>query len=122
MHLDTIGLVAGVLTTSAWLPQLLRTWQARSADGLSWSYLAILSSGIALWITYGVVAANAPVVIANSVTFTLVSAVVGIKASARRRARIVEMANVDMPSTLHGQPAVIRCRGAGSALTTLRSS
>ena len=118
MHLDTIGLVAGVLTTSAWLPQLLRTWQARSADGLSWPYLAILSSGIALWITYGVLTANAPVVIANSVTFTLVSAVVGIKASARRRARIVEMANADRPSTVHGQPAVVRCRAAGSAWTT----
>lgn len=88
MNLDTIGLTAGILTTAAWLPQLTRTWRTRSADGLSWPYLAILTSGIVLWVTYGILTANAPLVIANSVTVTLVTAIVAIKATSKRRANL----------------------------------
>ena len=41
-----IGLVAGALTTIAWLPQLPRTWRKRSAHELSWPYIAMTYAGI----------------------------------------------------------------------------
>ncbi len=35
MELQTLGLLSGVLTTAAWLPQLAQTWRSRSAKDLS---------------------------------------------------------------------------------------
>lgn len=106
MNLDTIGLVAGFLTTSAWLPQLFRTWKARSADGLSWPYLAILATGIALWITYGALTRNAPVVVANTITISFVIGVIAIKATAATNAHlgdrlIVTDTPADRPAPTH---------------------
>ena len=42
-----LGAAAGILTTGAWLPQLVRCWQTRSAGDISWSYLLVL--GIGVW-------------------------------------------------------------------------
>lgn len=109
MNLDTIGLIAGFLTTSAWLPQLVRTWKARSADGLSWPYLAILTTGIALWITYGALTANAPVVVANSITIAFVIGVIAIKATSNTSPRVVLQRHDAAPTVDRGAPAPVGC-------------
>ncbi len=70
--MQNLGLVAGVLTTAAWLPQIARTWRSRSADDLSWPYLLVFSSGVALWLVYGVLSGDVPVLAANAVTIVLV--------------------------------------------------
>ena len=75
----TLGLVAGVLTTIAYLPQLIKTWQSRSADDLSWSMLIILCAGIILWLVYGFSVHDIPIVAANIVTFVLASIILVLK-------------------------------------------
>lgn len=75
----TLGLVAGVLTTIAYLPQLLKTWQSKSADDLSWSMLIILCLGIILWLVYGFSVHDIPIVAANIVTFMLASVILVLK-------------------------------------------
>ncbi len=79
MNMQTLGLVAGMLTTAAWLPQIARTWRSRSADDLSWPYLLVFSSGVALWLLYGVLADDVPVLAANAVTIVLVGLLLGLK-------------------------------------------
>lgn len=75
----TLGLVAGVLTTIAYLPQLIKTWQSKSADDLSWSMLIILCIGIILWLVYGFSVHDIPIVAANIVTFVLASVILVLK-------------------------------------------
>lgn len=75
----TLGLVAGVLTTIAYLPQLIKTWQSKSADDLSWSMLIILCVGIILWLVYGFSVHDIPIVAANIVTFVLASIILVLK-------------------------------------------
>jgi MtN3 and saliva related transmembrane protein len=63
--ITALGLVAGVLTTGCWLPQLLRSWRTRSTTDFSWAYLAVLTVGIALWLLYGILTTDAAVIVAN---------------------------------------------------------
>ncbi len=79
VSMQNLGLVAGVLTTAAWLPQIARTWRSRSADDLSWPYLLVFSSGVALWLVYGVLSGDVPVLAANAVTIVLVGLLLGLK-------------------------------------------
>ncbi|HEY9861724.1 MAG TPA: SemiSWEET transporter [Candidatus Obscuribacterales bacterium] len=68
-----LGLVAAALTTTAFLPQLLKTWRSKSAKDVSLSMLISFSIGVFLWLIYGVCIQSLPVIIANSVTFILSS-------------------------------------------------
>ncbi|OKH23303.1 hypothetical protein NIES593_10225 [Hydrococcus rivularis NIES-593] len=74
-----LGLIAGILTTLAYLPQAIKTWQSKSADDISWSMLIILSVGIVLWLVYGVSIRNIPLIVANVVTFFLTSIILVLK-------------------------------------------
>jgi MtN3 and saliva related transmembrane protein len=64
---DVMGLTAAVLTTSAFLPQVVRTWR-QGAHDLSYLMLALFFSGVALWLAYGLALGAAPIVVANAVT------------------------------------------------------
>jgi MtN3 and saliva related transmembrane protein len=75
-----LGTVAGILTTAAFVPQVLKTWRSRSARDISAAMFIAFSVGVALWIVYGALVRSAPVVIANSVTLVLALAVLGMKA------------------------------------------
>jgi MtN3 and saliva related transmembrane protein len=83
-----VGVLAGVLTTACWLPQVLRSWRTRSTDDLSWAYLATISAGVALWLVYGVLSAQLPVVLANAATSVALIALIGLKARHGREAAL----------------------------------
>ncbi|MBA2749336.1 MAG: SemiSWEET transporter [Tatlockia sp.] len=71
MDLITIlGLVAGTLTTLAFLPQLLKIWQTKSAKDISFNTLVIFNIGIFLWLIYGIYLNALPIILAN--LFTLI--------------------------------------------------
>ena len=62
-YLDTIGYVAGILGISSFLPQLIKCWKTKSTEDLSvWRYIVYILSLI-LWIVYGVMISNEPLVI-----------------------------------------------------------
>lgn len=71
MDLITIlGLVAGTLTTLAFLPQLFKIWQTKSAKDISFNTLIIFNTGIFLWLLYGLYLNALPIILAN--LFTLI--------------------------------------------------
>jgi MtN3 and saliva related transmembrane protein len=78
-YITSLGLVAGVLTTIAYLPQLLKTWKSKSADDLSWSMLIMLCTGIVLWLVYGVYVQDVPIIAANIVTLCFSSVILVLK-------------------------------------------
>ena len=75
----TIGMAAGTLTTISFLPQVIKRWRSRSTEDLSLGMLVLFTTGIVLWIAYGLTAAAAPVVISNIVTLGLALALLGMK-------------------------------------------
>ncbi|MFC3230131.1 SemiSWEET transporter [Marinibaculum pumilum] len=68
---EAIGLVAGTLTTIAFLPQVFRVWQRRSARDISLPTFILLCSGVALWLLSGVLKESISLILANGVTFFL---------------------------------------------------
>jgi MtN3 and saliva related transmembrane protein len=63
-----LGLVAGVLTTIAFLPQMFQIWLTKSAKDVSLVMLIIFMSGLCLWLIYGIIIGALPIIMANGVT------------------------------------------------------
>jgi MtN3 and saliva related transmembrane protein len=82
-----IGLIAGVLTTLCWVPQVVRSWRTKSTRDFSWTYLIVLSTGVALWIVYGITRSDIAVFLTNTVTLCLLLFVIGMKLGEERKAR-----------------------------------
>lgn len=76
---EGIGLVAGVLTTVAFVPQVLRTWRTGSARDFSLDMLLLFVAGLALWLVYGLLSRSAPMVLANAATLLLASYILVVK-------------------------------------------
>lgn len=69
--ISLLGIVAGMLTTISFLPQVIKTWKSKSADDLSLSMFLIFFSGVALWLIYGIIIGDLPIILANSLTLVL---------------------------------------------------
>jgi MtN3 and saliva related transmembrane protein len=61
-----VGTVAGILTASSMLPQLIKTIKKKESEEIALGMLIVLDSGIALWICYGVLQHDYPIIITNS--------------------------------------------------------
>ena len=74
-----VGMVAGVLTTVAFLPQVLRTWRTRSTADISLVMFLIYVTGIVLWLIYGLMLNDLPLITSNAVTLVLAGAILALK-------------------------------------------
>ncbi|MBY0435027.1 MAG: SemiSWEET transporter [Cyclobacteriaceae bacterium] len=74
-----LGLLAGTLTTIAFIPQVIKTYQSRSAKDLSLVMFLIFFTGTGLWLTYGLLRNDVPVIAANSVTMVLAALMLVLK-------------------------------------------
>jgi MtN3 and saliva related transmembrane protein len=66
-----VGLAAAFCTTIAFLPQVVQTWRTRSTRDLSLSMFLVFTTGIFLWLVYGLVLRDIPLIAANGTTFVL---------------------------------------------------
>jgi MtN3 and saliva related transmembrane protein len=66
-----IGLAAAFCTTIAFLPQVIQTWRTRATKDLSLPMFSIFTTGIALWLAYGLFVHDIPLIAANGVTLVL---------------------------------------------------
>ena len=78
-YITIIGLVAAVLTNISFIPQIYQIYRTKETRDLSLPMFAILTSGIFLWLVYGIMAKAMPVVIANAVAFISCSYIVAMK-------------------------------------------
>lgn len=74
-----IGLIAGLLTTIAFVPQLTKTWKSKSAKDVSLVMLMTFTTGVLLWLIYGLLIHAAPIIAANAVTLLLAGAILALK-------------------------------------------
>ena len=77
--LDVLGLVATALTTSSFVPQVWRTWQTRDVSGISLPTYLILTIGLALWLLYGLMKGDLPLIVANGVMVLLTASITVMK-------------------------------------------
>jgi MtN3 and saliva related transmembrane protein len=68
---NILGFAAAFLTTTAFLPQVLKVWRSRSTRDISLPMLITFIAGITLWLIYGVMVKAAPIIIANAITLIL---------------------------------------------------
>lgn len=79
MHHDLIGYLAASLTTIAFVPQAWLTWKTKRAEGVSLGMYLIFTSGVALWLAYGLMLGAWPIVAANTITLGLALFILGMK-------------------------------------------
>ena len=77
---EAIGLLAGFLTTVAFIPQVWRIWKTRSARDVSLPAFAAFTLGVAGWLCYGILKDELPIILWNAVTLVLAGAIVVMKA------------------------------------------
>lgn len=80
-----LGFAAGTLTTIAFWPQLRRTWKTRSADDLSLGMLLTFTTGVFLWLLYGMYLHALPIIVANAITLILTLAILVLRIRYRPR-------------------------------------
>jgi MtN3 and saliva related transmembrane protein len=68
---NLIGALAATLTTIAFIPQAWMTWKSKRAEGVSLGMYGIFTSGVAMWLLYGLLIGAWPVIIANVFTLAL---------------------------------------------------
>ncbi|WP_420475969.1 SemiSWEET transporter [Noviherbaspirillum sp. ST9] len=68
---NLVGALAATLTTIAFIPQAWMTWKSKRAEGVSLGMYSIFTSGVAMWLLYGVLICAWPVIIANVFTLAL---------------------------------------------------
>jgi MtN3 and saliva related transmembrane protein len=69
--LTIIGLLAAICTTIAFLAQVIKTVRTKQTGDLSLLMYLILTAGLSLWLTYGLIIKNLPIISANSISLVL---------------------------------------------------
>ncbi|MGH9687832.1 MAG: SemiSWEET family sugar transporter [Candidatus Acidiferrales bacterium] len=85
--LSTVGTVAAICTTGAFVPQIIKI-RKQGGEDLSYAMLAVYFAGVALWLVYGLMIAAAAVIWANASSLLLVAIAIFLKArhASRKRA------------------------------------
>lgn len=76
---EIVGFVAAILTTLAYLPQVIKTWKSKSAADLSLGLFSILTTGVFLWLVYGIMIGNGPIIASNVITLLLTGSMLYFK-------------------------------------------
>ena len=79
-----LGLAAAALTTAAFVPQVVKTWRRGRSDDLSLGMYGLMTTGVVLWLAYGLLLRDLPLIAANGVTLGLVLSVL-VQALRHRR-------------------------------------
>ncbi len=73
------GLIAATLTTTAFVPQVLKSMKTKSAKDLSLSTSAMLCCGVFLWLIYGILNQDLPIILSNAITLLLATTLLVLK-------------------------------------------
>jgi MtN3 and saliva related transmembrane protein len=84
MHLasasiDGLGYAAALLTTAAYVPQLVRVLRLRSARDISLPTFMMFAVGVFFWLLYGLFTGSGPIIASNCVTLVLAVSIVVLK-------------------------------------------
>ena len=78
-RIDDLGYAAALLTTAAYVPQLVRVIRLRSARDISLPTFMMFAIGVVFWLLYGLYTGSRPIIASNSVTLVLAVSIVFLK-------------------------------------------
>jgi MtN3 and saliva related transmembrane protein len=76
---EIISYCAAFLTTTSFLPQAILTLKTRNTSSLSLSMYTLFTTGVLLWLIYGIQKADYAIIYANSITLLLSTSILGFK-------------------------------------------
>ncbi len=79
-----LGILAGTLTTVSFIPQVIKIYKMKDARELSFATFFIFSLGVFLWLIYGIIIREWPVILANGITFLLICLIIIMKIKYRK--------------------------------------
>jgi len=74
-----IGSVAATLTTIAFVPQAYQSFKTRDLSGISLPMYTTFTLGVALWLIYGLLQHDLPIIAANAITLALSAMILILK-------------------------------------------
>jgi MtN3 and saliva related transmembrane protein len=86
LAVEWFGFIAGAITTLGFLPQVIRVYKLRSAREISLIFTTLFLTGIGLWVIYGIFLRLLPVILWNSISLVLASALLYAKLKYGRQA------------------------------------
>lgn len=86
MNITYLGLVAGILTTASGIPQVVKSYRTRKVRDISVWQPVLLIVGMALWLAYGILLRDLPLIVANSVSLLCYTLLLIMKFSFRDEA------------------------------------
>ncbi|MCL2707278.1 MAG: SemiSWEET transporter [Dehalococcoidia bacterium] len=86
MSFKIIGIIAAIFTTASFVPQAVRTIRTKDTSGISLAMYILFTTGVLLWLLYGIYISEIAIILANSVTFVLASVILAytIRNNAKR--------------------------------------
>ena len=76
---ELIGIIAGMITTIAFLPQAIKIWRSKSTKDVSLAMFVCFCTGVVLWVIYGFMLGALPVILANVVTLCIAATILVFK-------------------------------------------
>lgn len=76
---DLIGTIAATMTTISFMPQVLHTLRTKDVSGISLGMYTVFTVGVSLWLVYGIMLGELPIIIANAITVALASTILWMK-------------------------------------------
>jgi MtN3 and saliva related transmembrane protein len=61
-----IGTIAGILTCTSMIPQLVKVLRTKDVEDLSWIMICVLLGGVSLWTYYGILQNEWPIIVTNA--------------------------------------------------------
>ncbi|MFA9187620.1 SemiSWEET transporter [Flavobacterium sp. FBOR7N2.3] len=69
--IDVLGFSAGICVTISVIPQIWKVWKTKKVKDISLLTFSILTFGIAMWVVYGVLKNDLPIIVTNSISLSL---------------------------------------------------
>ena len=66
-----IGYLAGILTTIAVIPQIVKALRTKEVNDISPLFFSALILGLGLWTVYGFIKNDIPIILTNGISFSL---------------------------------------------------
>ncbi len=76
---SAIGFAAGFFTTVSFVPQITKIWKSKSAEDVSKKMFLAVAFGVSLWLVYGILLQQWPIIIWNSISLVLASTILFLK-------------------------------------------
>jgi MtN3 and saliva related transmembrane protein len=83
-----LGMVAGLLTTGSFVPQVVKAWREGDTNAISLRMYLVMTAAFALWLGYGLVIGSWPIIVFNVCNLVLSAVILWLKLREGKRTRL----------------------------------